>query len=321
MSKKNAIERGASTAGAAVNRRATLRVLGAVGATALVGCGEDSKGGGTGGSGAAGTGGSGTAGSGGSGAAGRGGSGAAGSGAAGTGGSGGSSAGAGGSAAGSGGAGGSGAMADAGGAADFASDARIEMGSPPNMVDGATIACRRTTPDILGPYHLNNMPERATIAGANDGMILIVQGRLLNTRCQPLANVLIDVWQANGRGVYSEVAGGWGRGKVKTDADGHYRYETVYPGPYQGRPRHIHLLVEQPGYTKLVTQMYFQGERPDIAANAVPRTMVNGVMQSEFDIVLAGTGMASAPREQEPLIVKPGQFPRRFWVGWSARRA
>jgi protocatechuate 3,4-dioxygenase beta subunit len=317
MAKKNASEPAAPTAqGAEVNRRETLQVLGAVGAV-LIGCGEDAKGGGTGatggrgGSGAAGsgTGGSASATGGSGGSAATAGSGSAGSGAAGSGGTG---------------AGGSGGTAGTGGTATDAAgggDVRIEVGSPPGMVDGATMACGRTTPDILGPYHLNNMPMRTTIATAADGMILIVSGRVLNTRCQPLANAVIDVWQANGRGVYSEVAGGWGRGKVKTDAEGHYRYETVYPAPYQGRPRHIHILLNEPGYTRLVTQMYFAGERPDIAANAVPRTMVNGVMESKWDIVLAGTGMASAPRDKEPLIVKPGQLHRRFWAGWSARRA
>jgi protocatechuate 3,4-dioxygenase beta subunit len=38
----------------------------------------------------------------------------------------------------------------------------------------------------------------------------------------------LDVWSANARGVYSEVPGGWCRGKVRADADGYYKFETVY---------------------------------------------------------------------------------------------
>jgi hypothetical protein len=324
-----------------LSRRGLLLVAGTGVAGHLVGCGEDGMGGSTGsgtaaggssgGRGGAGAGGSASAGSGGSGTgtggtgtggtgtggSGTGGSASAGSGGTGTGGSAGT--GAGGSTGGTG-SGGSGVATDGGGP-DFSADARIEVGNPPGMPDGGNATCVVTRRDQLGPYHLDGHLSRSMMASANDGQIMVVTGRVLNSKCQPLGGAELDVWSANARGVYSEVSNGWCRGKVRADANGFYKYETVYPGPYQGRPRHIHLIIGQPGYTKVTTQMYFKGERPDIPANAVDRVMANGVWNCEWNIVLAGGSTASrietpGPRPGTGRIIAPGSFPRRFWGGY-----
>lgn len=208
------------------------------------------------------------------------------------------------------------AMASNDGALNVPDGARIEVGPPAGMPDGATMACDETEDDQLGPYHLGGHLVREVTAGANDGMPLVVTGRVLGTKCEPLANAEVDVWSANGRGVYSEVANGWCRGKVRCDAGGAYKFQIVYPGPYQGRPRHLHLIIKQPGYRSLTTQMYFKGERPDIPSNAVARTMVNGVWQSEWNIVLRSSARAESPVEQP---FEPRKLHRRFWAGWSVR--
>ena len=45
-----------------------------------------------------------------------------------------------------------------------------------------------------------------------------------------------------------------------TDAQGRYRLETVVPGLYPGRTRHIHVKVQAPNGPVLTTQLYFAGE-------------------------------------------------------------
>jgi protocatechuate 3,4-dioxygenase beta subunit len=319
-----------------LSRRGLLLVAGTGVAGHLVGCGDDGKGGGTGGAGGSagtggtGTGGSGTGGKGGAtGTGGAGGSASAGTGGTGTGGTGTGGGGAGGSGgsgtggSGTAGTGGSGGAQD-GSSPDYSADARIEVGNPPGMPDGGNATCVITRRDQLGPYHLDGHPTRSMMATANDGQILIVTGRVLNTKCQPLGGAELDVWSANARGVYSEVPGGWCRGKVRADADGYYKFETVYPGVYQGRPRHLHLIIGQTGYAKVTTQMYFKGERPDIPANAVDKVMANGVLNSQWNIVLAGGAMASRIQTLQPpagngRIVAPGSFPRRFWGSYPRR--
>ncbi|MEO7362608.1 MAG: YceI family protein, partial [Gemmatimonadaceae bacterium] len=73
----------------------------------------------------------------------------------------------------------------------------------------------------------------------------------------PASNVLIYAYHTNAAGVYarqSEQRGngqrhGALRGWLRSDALGHYRIETIKPGPYPGRPdpAHIHLTVKPPG--------------------------------------------------------------------------
>jgi protocatechuate 3,4-dioxygenase beta subunit len=47
------------------------------------------------------------------------------------------------------------------------------------------------------------------------------------------------------------------RGIQTTDANGHVKFTTVYPGWYQGRATHIHVEVTQNGRSLKVTQIAF----------------------------------------------------------------
>lgn len=70
----------------------------------------------------------------------------------------------------------------------------------------------------------------------------------INT-CEP-ADVLIDIWSCNTTGKYSGVSartqGGlhttWLRGVQKTDADGVVRFDTNFPGHYEFRATHQHIV-------------------------------------------------------------------------------
>jgi protocatechuate 3,4-dioxygenase beta subunit len=214
---------------------------------------------------------------------------------------------------------GQGSAADRG--TDFAADARIEVGGPSGTDGGANATCPVTSDDELGPYYLPGTPERTVMAGPGDGQMMVVSGRVLDTRCRPLAGALLDIWSTNVRGEYSQSAQGFGRGKLHTDPDGAFRFETVLPGAYLGRPRHVHFIVEQPNHDRVTTQMYFKGERPDIESLAVTRSLVAGVWQCQFDIVLAGGVARAAPRSPVRGRARPlapaGTMPRRrFWSVW-----
>jgi protocatechuate 3,4-dioxygenase beta subunit len=128
--------------------------------------------------------------------------------------------------------------------------------------------------------------------GAPIGQRIIVAGRVLDEYARPVANTVLEIWQANAAGRYIHARDQWnapidpnftGTGRVVTDADGGYRFISVKPGAYPWgnhanawRPQHIHLSLFGPAFaTRLVTQMYFTGD-PLIAldpiANAVPAT-------------------------------------------------
>ena len=68
--------------------------------------------------------------------------------------------------------------------------------------------------------------------------------------CSPIQSLLVDVWAANSTGVYSGVSasgqGGlnstFGRGFQITDSSGVVQFDTYFPGHYEGRATHEHVL-------------------------------------------------------------------------------
>jgi protocatechuate 3,4-dioxygenase beta subunit len=116
-----------------------------------------------------------------------------------------------------------------------------------------------------GPYFTPNSPERTSLLEPDmAGTPLTVTGYVLSTGCQPVAGALLDVWHADDSGEYDNV-GYRLRGHQFTDSAGRYTLETIVPGLYTGRTRHIHLKVQAPNAPVLTTQLYFPA---DAARNA-----------------------------------------------------
>lgn len=110
------------------------------------------------------------------------------------------------------------------------------------------------------------------------GLLVIVEGRIQGTDCNPVAGAIVEIWQATASGRYNDDRDsnpaprdddfqGWGR--VVTGVDGKFRFKTIKPGAYPTdpsnptgwiRPPHIHFQVTAPGAPRLVTQQYFAGE-------------------------------------------------------------
>ncbi len=111
-----------------------------------------------------------------------------------------------------------------------------------------------------GPYFTRNSPERTSLLTAGvTGTRLALTGLVVTRSCTPVANALLDFWQADADGEYDN-AGYTLRGHQFTDANGIYRLETIVPGLYPGRTRHIHVKVQAPSKPVLTTQLYFPGE-------------------------------------------------------------
>jgi protocatechuate 3,4-dioxygenase beta subunit len=111
-----------------------------------------------------------------------------------------------------------------------------------------------------GPYYTPNTPERASLLEAGmAGVRLVISGQVLSTDCRPVARALLDFWQADDAGEYDN-AGYRLRGHQFADDQGRYTLETIVPGLYPGRTRHIHVKVQAPNQPVLTTQLYFPGE-------------------------------------------------------------
>ena len=140
-------------------------------------------------------------------------------------------------------------------------------------------------------------------SGAPLGERIIVSGRVVDEDARPVANSLIEIWQANAAGRYLDAddqhnapldPNFTGEGRTLTDSEGRYRFLTVKPGAYPWgnhynawRPAHIHFSLVGPAFaTRLVTQMYFPGDPllpSDPIFNCTDDTAARNRLISVFD--------------------------------------
>lgn len=126
----------------------------------------------------------------------------------------------------------------------------------------ATPACEDipTAPQTEGPFYTPDSPERRSLLDPNQpGTPIIITGQVLSPQCDPIGAALLDVWHTNAQGEYDN-EGYTFRGHQFTDAEGRYWIETIVPGLYPGRTRHIHVKVQAPQQPVLTTQLYFPQE-------------------------------------------------------------
>jgi protocatechuate 3,4-dioxygenase beta subunit len=150
-----------------------------------------------------------------------------------------------------------------------------------------------TPAETEGPYYKASPPESTSLLQQGmEGTALTITGYVLDAECRPIPGARVDFWQADSEGQYDN-QGYTLRGYQLTDAQGRYSVDTVVPGLYPGRTRHIHVKVTAPNGPTLTTQLYFPGE-PANASDQIydPQTVLNITKTSAgevgtFDFVIA----------------------------------
>ena len=132
-------------------------------------------------------------------------------------------------------------------------------------------------------------------------------------RLELLAGAAVDIWHADGSGVYSGFGAGSGnrtflRGVQRTNAAGVATFETIYPGWYPGRTVHIHVKVHVGGNVVHTGQLFFDdaltdavyrrlpySRRPNRSTrNATDSIFVNGGSRSLLAVRRSETGYTGA---------------------------
>lgn len=151
------------------------------------------------------------------------------------------------------------------------------------------------------------------------GAITQLSGRILGKNGQPINNATVEIWQCDANKVYlhsrdskpkasQQDKNFQGFGRFETNQAGEYRFRTIKPVEYPGRPApHIHFKVKLGDRELLTTQLMIQGhpgndrdgifknatrkfDRKLIEANFLPiPESKTGELFAKFDIVLGIT--------------------------------
>jgi protocatechuate 3,4-dioxygenase beta subunit len=146
--------------------------------------------------------------------------------------------------------------------------------------------CSVAASETEGPYPdrtgmLSNQAfYRRDVTEGRSGLPLTLTMAIVNASagCAATAGAVVEIWQCDAEGHYSEYSqpgyNGSGqtflRGLQTTDANGQVTFQTIYPGWYQGRATHIHVEIYVNGRSVKVTQIAF----PETVSAAVYRTGV-----------------------------------------------
>lgn len=146
-----------------------------------------------------------------------------------------------------------------------------------------------TEATVFGPFFVEDAPEVALgddIARGAKGVPCEVGGQVRGIGGEPVPGALIDVWQSDEDGYYDvqkpPAAGEHAhraRARLRADGQGRFRFRSIlancYPIPHDGpvggmlealgrhpwRPAHLHFMIQAPGYERLITHVFRDGDR------------------------------------------------------------
>ena len=116
------------------------------------------------------------------------------------------------------------------------------------IMAGQDRSCTPTEPDMLGPFYKPDAPVRSSV-----GKGYVLNGVVKSSAdCAPIRGAWIEFWLAGPDGKYDDDH----RATIFPGEAGSYRFESNIPGPYFGRPPHMHVKVSAKGFKTLITQHY-----------------------------------------------------------------
>jgi protocatechuate 3,4-dioxygenase beta subunit len=112
--------------------------------------------------------------------------------------------------------------------------------------------------------------------------VVIRVSQLSSNGCAPLAGAMVDLWQCDALGIYSDVRDRsfdtigkkFLRGYQVTDNNGSAEFITIYPGWYPGRTVHIHFKIRTDAASRrayeFTAQLYFEESITDEVHRQAP---------------------------------------------------
>lgn len=150
-----------------------------------------------------------------------------------------------------------------------------------------------TEATVFGPFFVEGAPAYQNgddVAHGAHGEPCFVSGSVRGLDGEAVGGARIEVWQADADGFYDVQRAGddahRARGALHSLADGSYHFRSIvaepYPIPHDGpvgkmltalgrhpwRPAHLHFMITAPGYERLVTHVFRDGD-PYLDSDAV----------------------------------------------------
>ena len=168
-----------------------------------------------------------------------------------------------------------------------------------NQIKATNINCKNTPPQSTGPFY--KIPSKIfnndmTNNGKAIGKKIKVYGKVLDNKCKPINNAILDIWQANSFGRYNHQADSsesrmdnnfYGYIRLLSNKKGEYNFNTILPGSYKvskdlTRTPHIHFKVTN-NQKQLTTQMYFKGNEMNNKDFLFKNTHNNSALEANID--------------------------------------
>jgi protocatechuate 3,4-dioxygenase alpha subunit len=152
-----------------------------------------------------------------------------------------------------------------------------------------------TPSQTVGPFFWFGLCERpcSDLVSSERPGALHISGSVFDGAGEPVADAMVEVWQADEEGSYR---GDFGWGRCGTDADGRFSFVTVKPGrasAANGEPQapHLLVLVFARGLLKpVLTRMYFPDEADANAADPVLAEIDDSAARETLLAAEAGDG-------------------------------
>jgi protocatechuate 3,4-dioxygenase beta subunit len=123
----------------------------------------------------------------------------------------------------------------------------------------------------------NNLLQPAGKAVAATGQKIVIRGRVVDTRCAPVGNAIVELWQNSPTGRWllagqdDLVSAGpvfAGAGRTYTDNEGNFSFITAFPAPLGGHAPFVNVKVLGRGIPTVTTALYFSGDARNDADTA-----------------------------------------------------
>lgn len=198
------------------------------------------------------------------------------------------------------------------------STADYDLNTPLDVIFATNNSCLLSPEVTEGPYYVSGEHIRKDLTEEEQGVALTVDIAVYDVdTCEPIPQSYIEIWSCNSTGIYSGVPSGANytsapqnlqttflRGLQLSDEDGAVQFDTLYPGHYEGRTQHIHVMVHPNATAREnntildttashVGQIYFDQELSDQVETYEPYASNPQAITTNYDDMLIDSSLAT----------------------------